>query len=137
MTTANIEAIESRCRELFRIRNQVDLEWIRHRKAAAQMNAYMGAKLANAERDLKQARTRLKLALIEQRGNQALQDLREFVPTLNNDSERLAQSVVEARQLISQCDQGDVRVDTSLNEKHLPMLLETADGQIVLRARGL
>jgi hypothetical protein len=137
MTTANIEAIQDRCRELLRIRNQVDLEWIHHRRTAAQMNALYQAKMANAERHLKEARTRLKLALIQQRSSQALETLKEFVPVLNGDSERLADSLKEAKQLIAACDQSEVRVDTSLNEKHLPMLLETADGQIVLRARGL
>jgi multidrug resistance efflux pump len=137
MTSTNVEAIESRCRELLREKNEIDCEWIRHRRSMANMNAVYAAKLSIADRKLKEAKTRLKLAQAEQRGNQALQDLKEFVPTFNHDSERLAQSIDEANALLAACNPEDVRIDSQYNPKYLPMLLQTADGQIVMRPRGL
>jgi hypothetical protein len=134
---SNVEAIEDRCRELLRIRNQVDLEWIHHRRTAAQMNALYKAKMANAERHLREAKARLRLAQAEQRGNQALQNLREFVPTFNHDSERLAQSIDEANALLASCNPEDVRVDARFSGKYLPVLLQNSDGQVVMRPKGL
>jgi len=137
MTTTNIEAIKERCRELSREYIQADLEWIQARRAAAELNKWHQARVSIRRRKLEEARQRYKSELKRVESSAALEELKELVPQFNHDSERMADSLTEAKRLMAQCDEGTVRADTQLTEKHLPMLLETADGQIVLRARGL
>ena len=136
MTTSTIEALETRVRELSRARNAADLEWINARRHAAQLNAFHKAKLANAERALKQAKQRYRDAREQIRSSQALEELRELAPTFNHDSERLADSIQQAKALMAQCDPGATRCDSAIEGAHLPMLLQTPDGQVVMRPRG-
>jgi hypothetical protein len=103
----------------------------------ANMNKVYAARLSVADRKLKEAKARLKLALMQQRGNQALEELRELVPVLNGDSERLADSLTEAKRLMQQCEPGTVRGAEGWQADNLPLLLETGDGGVVMRRRGV
>lgn len=131
------DAIQDRIRELSRQRNAADAEWAQARRHMAKLNKFHQAKLANIERSLKEAKDRHRQALAQQRGNEALQELKELAPRLNGDSERLSQSLAEANRLISKCDAADVRQDSIWSPESLPMLLQTPDGQVVLRRRGV
>ena len=137
MTTTNIEAIKERCRELSREYIQADLEWIQARRAAAELNKWHQARVSIRRRKLEEARQRYKSELKRVESSAALEELKELVPQFNHDSERMADSLTEAKRLMAQCDEGTVRGAEVWQADNLPLLLETADGGVVMRRRGV
>ena len=76
-------------------------------------------------------------ALRQVAADDALLELRELAPQFNSDSERLADSLSQANELIRRCDESAVRCDWSYQPEQLPMLLETPEGKVILRRRGV
>lgn len=134
---SNLAAIETRIADLKSEVRTADLNWVRARRVMAAENLKLKTRLESAERRLKEAKQRYRTELAAARANDSYTELAELADSFNSDSERLAQSLAQANSLISQCPPDCVDQLSVWSPENLPHLLQTPDGKLVMRRRGI